>query len=140
MAKVIDSEMVYWALCKTVLSHSLLTPAEQRIRPIRQLTHGDEVQTAGTLKDFRVLWAGKIALLKTTGEKTVFPLCKSDFFDHQMSVKGWTIQTRNLYASAVSIYMTWDRKESRISPRTKQGMIRLASYTRFILEAKPPSP
>ncbi|MFT5849897.1 MAG: hypothetical protein ACI9H6_000723 [Patiriisocius sp.] len=138
MAKIIDQELLYWALCKTSLEYSLLTPLEQSVRPIRPHTEDDQAIATQALKDFRKLWGVKIATRKETGEKTNFAVCKHQFFDDQMNDNDWSIQARNLYSSTVSIYMTWDRKTRNICPKTQRAMQRIAAYTRFINNEESP--
>lgn len=131
MVKIIDQELILLALCKVVWDQSQKTPLEQYARPVRPIMAHDQNETASAVRDFRKLWSTQIALSKQTGEKTNFKSCKQKFFNNRREYKNWTQDTRNLYSSATSIYMTWDRTKRNISQETLNEFRKVSKFIMF---------
>ena len=136
MVKVIDQELIKLALCKVVWSQAQKTPLEQCGRPTRVPMQHDQKVLTELLKEFRNLWSHKIAEGKQTGEKPDFEISKRKFFNTKRRQRNWTLATRNLYSSAMSVYMSWDRKKKTITKETLEKMQEVANFLQFLQNSK----
>jgi hypothetical protein len=136
MPKIIDQELVLLSLVKVVWDQAQKTELEQYRRPVRPTMPHDQQDLADVLLAFRKHWSTEIALKKQTGGTTNFEECKQKFFNDLKKKGNWSQQTRNLYSSAISIYMNWDRSERKISKETHKGLTQVVNFLRFLKNNK----
>jgi hypothetical protein len=116
MPKMIDLELLELALWQAYLTY--IEKGSSKDRPLKAPCKDDVSVCSDALKAVRNSWG----LVMAQKEVSNFQEMKARALDGMREEKQWTLEGRNLYSSAVSVYMSWDRGRTTIKPELRQKL------------------
>lgn len=126
MVKTIDLELLELALWNAYANYAQ-APNQ---RKMRAPTNHDVYQCSDALKAMRNSWS----LVRSGEENVSFSEMKARALDGMREQKQWSLATRNLYSSAISAYMSWDRGRLTIRPATRSQLEMVRAVGKSIME------
>lgn len=112
MAKYVDRVLMLRSLLWVLKQYQEKSTEEQDERPIRGWREGDEETLASTLAKLRATWADELEAYQEgrLSNKPDFHSIKETFLYKEMKEQSWSLETRNLYSSILSTYITFERR------------------------------